>query len=442
MNSITNLKNKSVLHSRLFGANLEKLDLAEVALHQQKIPPVKITKLLDIWYTNWKNAYDRVFEAQWSEILRFGLSLGRLAESYSFHDMAAEILNRLAESARRREHWIPHPPSVLITAGEFNRRRGDLDRAEDIFHEAVQILEQNLEVAESRRQTHRELGRLFYELAYVHRLRCDAGATRSALERSEVDCILAEDELGAEIARSLLATVSYEEGFADSAVSRLKECLSRFELLVDDSAVKTAGRTALARRWVVNARIHLGQAHLAVGATKAAKDMIERQLCEEDQNPSTAGLATIKRIEAQLRLAEGNLGLAEKAIVASRKAIDYQGDMRLTELAAATVAITGLVNALTGSYSSAVSWFEQACSLPPNLHNRRAQAWAWVGSAILARKAGDPSSSLAAVRKGLDLVQRGGAPIRSFLLNMVRNSYTTGGEADLSDLKALVCRTG
>lgn len=253
----TSADTQSRTHSGVFGFYLRQLDTAVANLHQKKTK--SIDTRLKMWKRNWENAYDRRFDVQRSDVLQFGLLLGRLAESYSFYHMAEEVLDRLAEGALRREPWIPHPPSILITAGEFNRRRGDQDRAEDRYREAVQILEQDLSTAESRQQIHRELGRLFYELAYLHRLRGDAGATRSTLERSEAECVLAEDELGTEIARSLLAAVSYEEGFAESAVARYKECVSRFERLVDDPTVKAAGRAGLARRWVINARVHLGQ---------------------------------------------------------------------------------------------------------------------------------------------------------------------------------------
>lgn len=424
----------------IFDSYLNLLKTAEAELYQRARKD--IPGRLNRWKGTWINAYGQRYEVKRSDILQFGLLLGRVAEFYLGYDVAEDVLDRLAEAARRREPWIPHAPSVLITAGEFKRRVGDLDGAERRFREAVQILEQDLDAGESRRLTHKELGRVFYELAYVNRLRGDAGATRSTLERSEADCWLAEDALGAEIARSLLGAVSYEEGFAASAVATLKACLSRFELLVDDPAVKAAGRSGFARRWLVNARIHLGQAYLAAGDPEAARPLIESQLAEMDREPMPAFLATLKRVEAQLRLAEGKVSLAQSAIAASWNAIEGQGGLDSTELAAATVAITGVTHALTGSTSSADSCFDQACMLPSDLHNRRAQAWAWAGRAILARESGDRRSSLVAIRKGLDLVQRSGAPIRAFLLEMLRSSYTQEGGAKLCDLKALVCRTG
>ena len=61
---------------------------------------------------------------------------------------------------------------------------------------------------------------------------------------------------------------------------------------------------------------------------------------------------------------------------------------------------------------------------------------------IQAREASDQGTALAAVRKGLDQVQRCGAPIRAFLLNLLRNCYSKEGGPNLNDLKALVYRTG
>jgi len=427
------------LHSGLFDFYLKKLDAAVAVLHQQKTESV--AKRIDMWESTWNNAYDRVFDVRREDLLTYGTLLGRIAETYSFHPVAEEVFDRLAESAINREHWISHPASVLITAGEFNRRRANLDLAEKRYQEAARILEDDLATTECRQRIHGDLGRLFYELAYLHRLRGNAGATRSTLERSEAECELAEDELGTQIARSVLAVVSYEEGLAGSSVTELKACLSRLEQLVDDPGVKRAGRDGLARRWVVNARTHLGQAYVAAGDNVSARRMIGRRHADEEKEPSVTGLATALRVEAQLYLAEGHPDLAQDAISASWNAIEQQGDLLSAELAAATVTIAGLTNALMGSRDSALSCFKQACGLPPDLHNRRAQGLAWAGRAILAREGGDHPTSLAAVREGLAVVQLCGAPVRAFLLELLRNSYSTGGP-NLNDLKVVVCRSG
>ena len=432
----------SVLHSRLFDVYLKQIDTAVASLYQERIK--SIATRIELWRNTWTNAYNGLFAVRQADLLQYGTLLGRLAETYSLHLVAEEILNRLAESAVSREPWIPDPASVLITAGEFNRRRGDLDQAESRYNEAVKILDHDHVATESRQRAHREMGRVFYELAYLHQLRGDAGATRSALERSEAESDLAKDELGAEIARTLLAAVLYEEGFAGAAVLRLTESLSRLERLVDDPGVKEAGRSGLARRWVINAQINLGQAYLAVGNPEAARRLIGRP-ADGEHGPSITGLATAKRIEAQFCLAEGHLSSALAAIGASWKAIEQQGDLTSTELAAGTVALAGIIHALEGSEESrksALSCFEQACNLPTGLHNRRAQGWAWAGRAILAKKAGDGVAFLDAVHNGLALVQRCGAPIRAFLLDLLRNSYSTEGGPDLNDLRELVCRSG
>jgi tetratricopeptide (TPR) repeat protein len=404
-------------HSRLFAVYLKHLNTAVSSLHQQRT--TSIARRIKIWKSTWTNAYDGRFDIRPADLLLYGTLLGRLAEAYSFHSVVEEVLNRLAESAVGRELWIPHPASVLITAGESDRRRGKLGHAESRYNEAVKILEHDLVAKESRQQIHRELGRLFYELAYLHRLRGDAGATRSTLERSEAECDLAKDELGAEIARTVLGVVSYEEGFADAAVRALTERLSRLEGLVDHSEIKEAGRTDLVHRWLINARIHLGQAHLAAGNYATARQLIGPRVNGE-HNPSIVGLATVKRIEAQLCLAEGDLRLARDAIGASWEAIGQQGQLLSTELAAATVAIAGVIHSLEGSRPSALSCFDEACRLPPDLHNRRAQGWAWAGRAILAREAGDRVHFLAAVHEGLAVIQRCGAPVRAFLLELLK----------------------
>ncbi len=381
--------------TRMFNGYLRQIEDAVFNIHQQKIESVD--KRIEMWKGKWTNAVNRQRGVGSATLLQYGKLLGRLAEGYSLHSFAEEILDQLAESALRREPWIPDPASILITAGEFNRRRGDLDRSERRYNDAVAILTRDLFAAGSRKSMiHRELGRLFYEIGYLHRLRGDAKSTRSALERSEAECDLANDQLGAEIARAIMAMISYEEGFEDAAIRALTERLSRFSSLVSDPEIANAGRSMFARRWVINAQVDLGLAYLAKGDHAAARRLIEASV---EHQPSIPGLATIKRIEAQLCLAEGKLDLARDAIRNSRVAISQQGDLNSTEGAAATAAITGVIDALSRYRTPALSHFEEACKLPPNLHNRRAQGWAWAGRAILAKEAGDRALCHAGIQK-------------------------------------------
>ena len=162
-----------------------------------------------------------------------------------------------------------------------------MDRSERRYNDAVAILTRDLFAAGSRKSIiHRELGRLFYEIGYLHRLRGDAKSTRSALERSEAECDLANDQLGAEIARAIMAMISYEEGFEDAAIRALTERLSRFSSLVSDPEIANAGRSMFARRWVINAQVDLGLAYLAKGDHAAARRLIEASV---EHQPSITG---------------------------------------------------------------------------------------------------------------------------------------------------------
>src|SRR5438270_37562 len=125
--------------SRLFGVYLEEIRAASAGLYQRRTKT--IDDEINEWKGHWTNAYDRLFEIRRTDLLEYGMLLGRLAETYSSHLIAEDIFNRLAESAIRREPWIPDPSSVLITAGEFNRRRGNLDDAEARYNDALESLE-------------------------------------------------------------------------------------------------------------------------------------------------------------------------------------------------------------------------------------------------------------------------------------------------------------
>src|SRR5262245_18627780 len=121
-------------YCRLFGVYLTQLETAVAGLHQQTVENIDVR--MAPWTNAWTNAHGKVFDVPSADLLRYGLLLGRLAESYSSYLVAEEILNRLAESAIHRDPWIPDPAAVLITAGEFNRRRGNLDNAEGRYRQA------------------------------------------------------------------------------------------------------------------------------------------------------------------------------------------------------------------------------------------------------------------------------------------------------------------
>jgi tetratricopeptide (TPR) repeat protein len=429
----------SQYYARLFGVFLTEIDAAVASLHLQEAP--NVADKIGAWASAWRNALDGGFDIEGAGLLRYGLLLGQLAEAHSFYSVAEDVLDKLADRAVQRVPWIPDPTSVLITAGEYNRRRGYLDKGERRYNDAKAILTDDPTRTGLQEQAiHKELGRVFYEIAYLHRLRGDAEAARSALQRSETECDIARDPVGAEIARTELAAISYEEGLEDATISILMESVSRFNDLATDLDTEKAGRSTLARRWVINAKAHLAQTYIAKGNYEAAKRLIAES---EQLNPSITGMATLKRIEAQAHLAQGNLALALDVIGASWTAISQQprGDLASTELGAATVAIAGIIHALEESVPSALSCFEQACSLPADLHNRRPQAWAWAGRAILAKRGGDTRTCQAAVQEGLLLVERCGWPVRRLLLTLLKNVHSNDGP-DLNDLKNLVCRSG
>ena len=292
---------------------------------------------------------------------------------------------------------------------------------------------------EHRPAVHKELGRLYYELAYLHGLRGDVGPERSAYERSEIECDLAGDDVGTVIARTGLNQILLEEGLGDAAVQGLTACASQFERLTDDPKIEAAGRRGFAQRWVFNAKFDLVKAHVSAGSYAVARRLLNEV---RSKAPAILSTYTSKVIEAKICLAEGDLAGADKAIGESWTVIDDQGGLETAELGAGTVAISGLIHALGHSMESARSSFVQACGLRRDLHNSTAQGWAWAGRAILARDAGDRGEFWSAVHQGLSAVESCGSPVRAFLQEILRNSYGTGQLPDMSDLKALVCRSG
>jgi tetratricopeptide (TPR) repeat protein len=439
MISVAPAKSWNETYSRLFNGYFRQLQSEVALLRKQKIGSIR--KRLEHLYDTWAGAYGNAGDITKSEIVAFGLALGRLAESYSFHQVAESVLNSLADDAINRFAGIEFPAEILISAGELNRRRGELSNAESRFQQAASILEEDLSAEAKRTRSNKELGRVYYEFAYLARLRGDAGAARSALERSEVECELSADWVGVQIAKSLKAAILYEEGFAEDAVWAYEKCLVEFQKMVSDPELEKSGRSGFARRWLVNTQIHLGQANLSAGNVGAARKLIEERLAAADTEPSTIGFSTAKRIEAQLRLAEGDLDRARDAIEKSWNTIREQGEEITTELAAATITIAGVIHALKGGNDYAQSCFEQACRLNPDLHNHRAQGWACAGRAILASASKDENSSRLAIFEGLKLVERCGAPIRFVLLELLRSRYSKK-RLDLKDLRELVHKFG
>jgi hypothetical protein len=315
MRSIAPAKSWNETYSRLFNLYFQQLRSEIELLHKQRVGSIR--KRLELLYDTWAGAYGNACDIPRSDIVAFGLALGRLAESYSFHQVAENVLNILADDAINRVAGIEFPAEILISAGELNRRRGELTNAESRFKQATSILEEDLSAESKRARSHRELGRVYYEFAYLARLRGDAEAARSALERSEVECELSGDWVGVEIAKSLKAAISYEEGFAEDAVRVYEKCLAGFRKMVSDPELEKSGRSGFARRWLANTQTHLGQANLSAGNVGTARKLIQERLATADTLPSPLDFLTLKRIEAQLRLAEGDLDRARDAITSS-----------------------------------------------------------------------------------------------------------------------------
>ena len=296
----------------LFPKYLAGVRLATEGLHRRRLE--NLDTRLEIWYSNWVAGHCGMLLADPVDLIEFGLMLGRLAESYSKIDLAERILDQLAEYAAHQVDWIKDPQRILITTGEFKRRRGDLQGAMRRFGEAVEILESNVSNERERAAVHSELGRVFYELGYLSRLRGDAAAAAAAFDRSEVECELAGDSVGVEIARSHRATRLMEEGVATEAVAKFEASVARFQELIVDPAVQAARRDGLARRWLLNVRIHLSQAYLAASNHIEATRLIGALVTEISEGPSALAFATTKRIEAQIWLAQNEIGKSEAAI--------------------------------------------------------------------------------------------------------------------------------
>jgi tetratricopeptide (TPR) repeat protein len=284
-------------------------------------------------------------------------------------------------------------------------------------------------------------------LAYLHRMRGDASASSLALEESALECGLAEDPVGVEIARCLLASIACEEGDPQAGASQLIQVLSRFESLAASETVTAAGRNRLARRWLENAQSDLARAYLGCGDTARARPLVEQVIARQISSISARGLLYAKCIEARLLLAENRVPEAKEAIEAGYRAVEdhsenYQGDLNSSELGAAITAMSALGYALMGDVACAGDAFRNACDLNPDLHNRRAQAWSWGARAILARGTGDRGAALEAIRHGLALVQRSGAPIRRFLLELQEDLREGSDRVTMSAVRDLVCRFG
>lgn len=424
------------LHTRLFEQYFEWVKKTSSNLYSNEYE-LSIRKRIDILQKNWRNAYDGIIDTEKENILEFGLLLSRVAETHSRSNIARDVMEQLAEHAKNRTPWILEPSSVLISTGEFNRRLGNLERAQTYYNEAIQILESELGTPSTNEQnTHKELGRLFYELAYLHRLRGNALETQSAMERSENECVLAEDSVGAEIARSVQATILYEEGNPETAIEKLKDCLSHFERIVTDPAIQKTGRVNFAIRWKFNASAHLIQAYLVDQQLDNARSEFEKYLNGQD-NPSDLWKSSVKRIEAKIHLAENNLELAHESIHESKNSIPEDSRLEDAEGAASLMTIAGLIHALEGDLSSAKDLFDKACLLPSDLHNHAALGLAWAAQAIITKDLGDEESYITCIQKGLEQVQHCGAPIRRFLQKLQDTGYRDKNGPGISHLRLL-----
>lgn len=375
------------------------------------------------WHDIWKLAEAGLFVSSLDERLEFAQRLGRISENRSYHSIAAEVFDKLAQEALRDKTEIPNPPGILITAGEFNRRCADLTKAEERFTDAIRLLQDEF-LTQSRKaenlQIHRDLGRVFYELAYLERLRGDACCATSYLERSEIECDLGRDPVGASIARTLRGVISFEEGTPDFPAANIAKEQKLLLDLADEEGVRKAGRDVFARRWSANASVHMIQALLADRKITAAKAKLNDNRTDKETWPSAFGYATSQRILAQVLLSEGRFPEALDAIGDSWNTLAEQADLSLLERGAHTVAVAGVINAAQGSRDSASRCFDMARNLPAQLHNHSAIGLAFAGDAMLRAEEGDERAAIEAVIKGLAYVQRCGTPIRRGLLKFLR----------------------
>jgi tetratricopeptide (TPR) repeat protein len=376
-----------------------------------------------------------------SDICQYGLLLGRMLEMASlFHD-AEEIFEFMADDRFLCRLDTLEAQSVCISAGEVRRRRGNLQGAEIHFQHALDVPDTVVRAGNEHQLFFRERGRALYEIAYLNRLRGDVGASRSAYQQSEAECALGEDDVGVEIARCSIASLHCEEGLWGVALTQLELSLQRFSELAEDPGIRAVNRTGLALRWLANARGDACRALLGIPALERAQALIEQALSEEASGASVRGLSIAKRLEARLHLAKNDLDAAASVIDVSFRLIEPRS-LQTTELAAATMAMHGLIRASMGQLSLAKQSLGQACDLPSDLNNRRAQGLAWAARAILARGTGDRALAISSVRRGLELLTRCGSPIRLFLLRFLSDVYSGSDMVMLSDLQNVAWRFG
>lgn len=420
MTTIT-FSTKTSKHGELFRKYLERLEQEVIRFYAQ------VTPNIDIWikryYSIWNNARsgDRVLAVSRQEQVRFGELLGRVAEGYSRHDIAEEVFDRLTEDALDNNSAIAKPIELLITAGEFNRRRVNLPKAQARFMEAKKYLEDRLITAQDLTvfiSLARQLGRVLYELAYIERFHGNAMAEIATLDHSARACTLGHDPVGASIARTLQAMVFCEEEGGSGPISTIQRELQRLSHLAEDETMKRERRDGFARRWIRNAHLHLVQALLTNSNVAAAREVFEVYREHEAEEPSRIGLVTLRRIEAQLCLAEGLLDEAHEAIGKAWNASEEHASLALIERGASTVAVAGVIHVLQGLRTSANDCFTQARNLPIDLHNHIAHGWAAMGDAILKMETGDRQAAREAVFYGLHAVQHCGAPTRRALLHL------------------------
>lgn len=409
-------------------------DIAKLSSEKQK-------ETIYRWYGEWVGAKTRALASP-DKLLEFGVLLAQSAETSSLFDVSDKIFTSITEDAALVESGIENPVAVLVTAGEYRRRVMNLTAAEATFLQAEKLCWSRVESGSALKSTFKDLGRLYYELAYLGRLRGDAATAIAWLERSAAVCDLAEDWVGAEVALTLKDVVLCEEGETNLAAEGLEKHLARFHTLKDDPQVIAAKRNGFANRWVLNTEYHLAQAYLARENPEGAEFIFDKLYQRAPSSPSTATDGTFLRLEALVQLQRGDLVKCNATLKNSREAIDKHSSVEIdrTEMGSVFYTLNGVLEALRGDVASARDQFSRACACNPEHHNHRMQGLAAAGNAILARDAGEYPTMREALAFGLMRVHRCGAPIRAFLLEIQKRSQPGSGDPTVNDLARIAAR--
>ena len=298
-----------------------------------------------------------------------------LLEGRSLYENAIESASKaLAQADGFRYPTVEVP--VLAQLGNLERRAGRLGEAEVYLVRAAQRAEaEDISANNSL---------IFYELGYIAYLRGRFKEAADWFEKSITAAQEDDDTVGRLAGVAILARQHTLNGSLQLALELVQQCDTILR------QVDTKAERDWIHRWKMNNWAHEFEVRINQGKLRRAHALLTFIADGARGIPTARALNRIQSYYVgQLALARGQYCSAEQHLTEHLNEVATSQGIETAESASEPIALLGKALVRQRKLDEANSRFEWALQLPPDLGNRRGQAWAAIDLAATAHKGGD-----------------------------------------------------